>query len=148
MLSLTLKRIDLLIQYIDTLKRIDLLIQYIDTLKRIDLLIECIDIYTMTSPTPNKCRFINACVKGHLEPTHLKSTPLFTFSTKSLGQDSPSIHHFFKIIESRFTTTKIKLGEDSPSCFVFSRLRFTFKQKKNKTTKRTFVQDSPCFKYY
>ena len=25
----------------------------------------------------------NACVKGHLEPTHLKSSPLFTFSTKS-----------------------------------------------------------------
>ena len=26
---------------------------------------------------------INACVNGHLEPTHLKSSPLFTFSTKS-----------------------------------------------------------------
>ena len=25
---------------------------------------------------------INAPVKGHLEPTHLKSSPLFTFSTK------------------------------------------------------------------
>ena len=28
-------------------------------------------------------RMPNACVKGHLEPTHLKSSPLFTFSTKS-----------------------------------------------------------------
>ena len=58
---------------------------------------------------------LNACVKGYLEPTHLKSSPLFTFSTKSLGQDSPSIHLFSKIIGSRFTTAKIKLGEDSPS---------------------------------
>ena len=57
----------------------------------------------------------NACVKGHLEPTHLKSSPLFIFSTKSLGQDSPSIHLFSKIIVSRFTTAKIKLGEDLPS---------------------------------
>ena len=73
---------------------------------------------------------INACVKGHLEPTHLKSSPLFTFSTKLLGQDSPSIHLFSKIIGSRFTTPKIKLGEDSPSRFVFSRSRFAFKQRK------------------
>ena len=58
---------------------------------------------------------IYACVKGHLEPTHLKSSPLFTFSTKSLGQDSPSVHLFSKTIGSRFTTAKIKLGEDSPS---------------------------------
>ena len=56
-----------------------------------------------------------AYVKGHLEPTHLKYSPLFTFSTKSLGQDSPSIHLFSKIIRSRFTIAKIKLGEDSPS---------------------------------
>ena len=56
-----------------------------------------------------------ACVKGHLEPTHLKFSPLFTFSTKSLGQDSPSVHLFSKTIGSRFTTAKIKLGEDSPS---------------------------------
>ena len=26
---------------------------------------------------------VNACVKDHLEPTHLKPSPLFTFSTKS-----------------------------------------------------------------
>ena len=58
---------------------------------------------------------VNACVKGHLEPTHLKSSPLFTFSTKSLGQDSPSVHLFSKTIGSRFTPAKIKLGEDSPS---------------------------------
>ena len=49
----------------------------------------------------------NACVKGHLEPTHLKSSPLFTFSTKSLGQDSPSVHVFSKTIGSRFTPAKI-----------------------------------------
>ena len=36
----------------------------------------------------------NARVKGHLEPTHLKSSPLFTFSTKSLGHDSPLVHLF------------------------------------------------------
>ena len=71
-----------------------------------------------------------ARVKGHLEPTHLKSSPLFTFSTKSLGQDSPSIHLFSKIIGSRFITAKIKLGEDSPRLFVFSRSRFTLKQRK------------------
>ena len=58
---------------------------------------------------------LNACVKGHLEPTHLKSSPLFTFSTKSLGQDSPAIHLFSKLIGSRFTTAKIKLGDDSSS---------------------------------
>ena len=56
-----------------------------------------------------------ACIKGHLEPTHLKSSPVFTFSTKSLGQDSPSIHLFSRIIGSRFTTAKINLGEDSLS---------------------------------
>ena len=39
---------------------------------------------------------IYACVKGHLEPTHLKSSPLFTFSTKPLGQDAPSVHLFSK----------------------------------------------------
>ena len=72
----------------------------------------------------------NARVKGHLEPTHLKSSPLFTFSTKSFGQDSPSIHLFTKIIGSRFTTAKTKFREDSPSWFVFSRSRFTFKQRR------------------
>ena len=60
-------------------------------------------------------RNINTCVKRHLGPTHLNSLPLFTFSTKLLGQDSPSVHLFFKTIGSRFTTAKIKLGEDSPS---------------------------------
>ena len=70
---------------------------------------------------------INARVKGHLEPTHLKSSPLFTFSTKLLGQDSPSVHLFSITIESWFTAVNIKLGEDSPSLFVFSRSRFTFK---------------------
>ena len=69
----------------------------------------------------------NALVRGHLEPTHLKSSPLFTFSTKSLGQDSPSIHFFSKVIGSRFTTAKIKLGEDSPSWSVFSTSKFAFK---------------------
>ena len=93
-------------------------------------------------------RTLNARVKWHLEPIHLKSSPLFTFSTKSLGQDSPLIHLFSKIIGSRFTIAKMKLGEDSPSWFVFSRSRFTFKKKKKKTMKRTFVQDSKCFKYY
>ena len=66
-----------------------------------------------------ECQYVRcysyARVKGHLGPTHLKSSPLFTFSTKSLGQDSPSVHLIFKIIESRNTTAEIKLGEDSPS---------------------------------
>ena len=70
---------------------------------------------------------INAHVKGHLELTHLKSSPLFTFSRKLLGQDSPSVHLFSIIIGSGFTAAKIKLGEDSPCWFVFSRSRFTFK---------------------
>ena len=71
---------------------------------------------------------IYACIKGHLEPTHLKSSPPFTFSTKLLGQDSPSVHLFSITIGSRFTIAKIKFGEDSPSWFVFfSRSRFTFK---------------------
>ena len=87
--------------------------------------------YTLTGQSLKSYLFVpNACVKGHLEPTHLKCSPLFTFSTKSLGQDSPSIHLFSKIIRSRFTTAKIKLGEDSPSLFVFSRSRFAFKQRK------------------
>ena len=60
-----------------------------------------------------------ALVKGHLKPTHLKSSPLFTFTTKLLGQDSPSVHLFSETIGSRFTTVKIRLGEDSPSWFVF-----------------------------
>ena len=47
---------------------------------------------------------INARVKEHLEPTYRKSSPLFTFSTKSLGQDSLSVHLFSK-----------KLGQDSPA---------------------------------
>ena len=68
-----------------------------------------------------------ACVKGHLEPTHLKSSPLFAFSTKSLSQDSPSVYLFSKTIGSGFTTSKIKLGEDSPSSFIYSWSRFTFK---------------------
>ena len=74
-----------------------------------------------------RLRWINACVKGHLEPTHLKSSPRFTFSTKSLGQDSPSVHLFSKTIGSRFTTVKIKLGKDSPSWLIYFRSRFTFK---------------------
>ena len=44
---------------------------------------------------------IYARVKGHLEPTHLKSSPLFTFLKKLLGQDSPSVHLFFYNIHHR-----------------------------------------------
>ena len=57
-----------------------------------------------TEDTRDRYADINARVKGRLEPTHLKSSPLFTFLTKSLGQDSPSIHLFSKIIGSRFST--------------------------------------------
>ena len=72
--------------------------------------------------------YLYACVKGHLEPsTHLESSPLFTFSTKSLGQDSPSGHLFSKTIGSRFTIAKINLGEDSPSWFIYFRSRFTLR---------------------
>ena len=59
--------------------------------------------------------FPNARVKGHLEPTHLKSSPLFTFSLKALGQDLPSVHLSSITIWSRFTAKKIKSGEVSPS---------------------------------
>ena len=38
-----------------------------------------------------------------------------------LGQDSPSAHLFSKTIGSRFTPAKIKLGEDSPSWFIYFR---------------------------
>ena len=59
-------------------------------------------------------RFISlppyALVKRNLQPTHLKSPPLFTFTTKSLGQDSSSSHLFSKTIGSRFTAAKNKLG--------------------------------------
>ena len=48
------------------------------------------------------------------------SKGILNLPTSSLPQ-SPSIHLFSKIIRSRFTTPKIKLGEDSPSWFVFSR---------------------------
>ena len=68
---------------------------------------------TVDESAKPRCSY--ARVKGHLEPTQLKSSPLFTFSTKSLGQDSPSIHLFSKIIGSSFNTARIKLGEDSPS---------------------------------
>ena len=44
----------------------------------------------------NNVPLFYARIKVHLEPTHLRSSPLFTFSTKSLGQDSPSIHLFSK----------------------------------------------------
>ena len=71
--------------------------------------------------------FGKTCTYRHFEPTHLKSSPLFIFSTNSLGQDSLSVHLFSITIESRFTAAKIKLGEDSPSWFVFPRSRFTFK---------------------
>ena len=71
--------------------------------------------------------YFNARVKGYLEPTNLKSSPLFTFATKSLGQDSSPVHLFSITIESSFTAAKIKLGEDSPGWFVFPRSRFTFK---------------------
>ena len=37
---------------------------------------------------------IYARIKGHLEPTHLKSSPLFTFSTKSLGQNPGGVLNF------------------------------------------------------
>ena len=84
---------------------------------------------------------INACVKGHLEPTHLKSSPLFTFSMKSLDQDSPSIHLFSVTIGSRFTTSKIKFGEDSPSRFVFLGQDSLSNKQNNKTIKWSFIQN-------
>ena len=86
-------------------------------------------------------------VKGHLKPTHLKSSPLFTFITKSLGQDSPSIHLFSKTIGSRFIATNIKLGEDSPSWFFFLRQDSLSNKLNNRTIKHTLIQDSSCFKY-
>ena len=53
--------------------------------------------------------------KVHRKPNHLKSSPLFPFTTKSMGQDSPSVQLISKTIGSRLTDSKIKLGEDSPS---------------------------------
>ena len=45
----------------------------------------------------------NAHVKGHLEPAHLKSSSLFTYSTKALGRDSPSGHRCKNKVGGRFT---------------------------------------------
>ena len=59
----------------------------------------------------------NASIEGHLEPTHLKSSPLVTFSTKSLGQDSPSVHLFSLKIGSRFTAAKIFFVKDTSLFF-------------------------------
>ena len=91
---------------------------------------------------------LNVHIKGHLEPTHLKSSPLFTLSTKSLGQDSPSVHLFSITVGSRFTTAKIKLGEDSPADLLFLGQDSLSKKGNNKIIKRPCVQDSPCFKFY
>ena len=68
----------------------------------------------------------NAHVKGHPEPTHLKSSPLFTFSTKLLGHewDSPSFHLYNNRVKIhrrenkvgwRFTKLIFFLGHDSLS---------------------------------
>ena len=77
---------------------------------KMGLIFDCTHVFIGT-------KYANARVKGNLEPTHLKSSPLFTFSTKSLGQDSPSVLLFYITIGSRFTTAKINLGENSPSYF-------------------------------
>ena len=91
--------------------------------------------------------FLCTCQR-HLEPTHLKSSPLFTFSTKSLGPHSPSVHLFSKTNGSRFTPTKkcwVKihqavlffLGQDSLS-----------NEQNDRTIKHTLNKDSPCFQFY
>ena len=143
-----------------------------------------------------------ACIKGHLEPTHLKSSPLFTFSTKSSGQDSPSIHLFSKIMVVVVLRSPIHANEPSEYngmlyrtsnrvlnngikviilicmdgtsqyhhhqnnwvkihyhenkvgwrftkliCFFLGQDSLSNKEN-DKAIKRTFVQDSPYFKYY
>ena len=92
--------------------------------------------------------FICACAKGHLEPTHLKSSPLFTLSTRSLGPDSPSIHLFSKIIRSRFTTGKVSWVKIHQADLFFLGQDSLSNKENNKTIKCMLVQDSPCFKYY
>ena len=82
------------------------------------------------------------------EATYLKSSPLFIFSKKSFGQDSPLIHLFSKIIGSRFTTVETKLGEIHQGVLFFLGQDSLSNKENNKTMKRTFFQDSPCFKYY
>ena len=50
---------------------------------------------------------VYACVKGHLEPAHLKSLPLLTFLANSLGQDASSIHLFKKGFKTHHSENKV-----------------------------------------
>ena len=86
-----------------------------------------------------------ARVKGLLEPTHLKSSPLFTCLRKSLGQDSPSIHLFSKIIGSRLTAAKKKVGWRFTKLICVFLVKIYFQTKKT----RKIGQDSliPKFIY-
>ena len=90
---------------------------------------------------------IYARVKGHLEPTHLKSSPLFTFVTKSLSQDSPLIHLFSKIIGSRFTMAKSWVKIHQADLFFLGQDSLSNKEN-SKQIKGPSIQDSPYFKYY
>ena len=92
-----------------------------------------------------KWESINACVKEHLEPTHLKSSPLFTFSTKSLRQDSPLFQNYWVKIHHRENKCQVKIHQGD--LFMLGQGSLSNKEK-NKKIKPTFVQDSPFFEFY
>ena len=85
---------------------------------------------------------VNACVKGHLKPTHLKSSPLFTFSTKSLGQDSPSVHFFFYNNWVKIHCCENKVGWRFTKLICFLGQDLLSNKQYDKTIKCPFVQDS------
>ena len=66
--------------------------------------------------------------KSTLSGRHIP-VPTFPLNTPP-GSEFTINSPLFQKIGSRFTTAKKKMGEDSPSWFVFSRSRFTFKQRK------------------
>ena len=74
-----------------------------------------------------KCQFAS--------PTLRKSGP-HTPTWKKV-ECPQGIHHRKNKVRWRFTKLSF-----------FLKSRFTLKKENNKTIKRTFVQDSPCFKYY
>ena len=87
------------------------------------------------SQTPAPPRQVTTYARIILEPTHFKSSPLFTFWIKSLGQNSPSVHLFsvLQLGQDSPRAAKIKLGEDSPSWFVFAILGTTSKPNRRLT---------------
>ena len=68
--------------------------------------------YFLVIPHMTNVYHFNAAIIRNLEPIYpplLKSSPLFTFSSKLFGPDSPSVHLFPKQFGKDLKTAKIKL---------------------------------------